>query len=264
MSAKIHGKLLVALAAALAVALAATPMASADFSFEPGSVIAKGHAPVNTTPPATLTNQGQGSFTAAGEFEAWAQGFADAPELTQAGGHPDFTTAFNIDLPSPESLREVIADAPAGALGNALAVPSCSLADFYGSQLGNCPTEAQVGVEAVDAGEGLAFLVPVFNLVPSPGAPALFGFKATAVSSVLTPSVRSDGDYGLRVGIDSIEASYPVDMSVLTLWGVPYDPVHDKHRIDRNTGTWGGHFAGTPVPFLSAPTNCSTGPLSLG
>jgi len=100
--------------------------------------------------------------------------------------------------------------------------------------------------------------------VPSPGEPALLGFKSFVFTAVLQPEVRSESDYGLRINVDDVpipEASYYIG-STITLWGVPHDPVHDPYRFN-DSGALGGHIDGTPRPFLSAPTNCSTGPITL-
>src|SRR5262249_39092588 len=122
--------------------------------------------------------------------------------------------------------------------------------------------ESQVG-EAVTRTRNFNFLSPVSSLVPSPGVPATLGFKSLVVTVVLNPEVRSDGDYGLRVAADDIVI--PVEDylgTTFTLWGVPHDPGHDPHRVN-SVGNLGGSVPGTPKPFLSAPTNCQTGPVSV-
>ncbi len=251
--------------AALAVAVAAAslaalaPAARADFAFEPGSVFAKGHAPTTQSPPPGAN--GGSSFNGDGAYLSWLGAITDTPELTQAGAHPDFSTRFSFAATTPaDDVKDIVADAPAGAVGNPGAVPPCELADFYGATAGNCPVNSQVGVIAIRAG-GVILLVPVNLLVPPPGEAAMLGFKALTVTGVLFPEVRSDGDYGLRVNTRDIQTGFHVEYATLTIWGVPHDSVHDLQRMNRNTGTWGASASGAVKPFLSAPTNCSTGPL---
>ncbi len=258
MKTKLQRRLLLAtLCAALSLA-AMAPGAQADFAFAPGSVFAKGHTPTTQVPHVTMA--GQGTLFPY-EVEPWRQAILDAPEPTQAGGHPDFTTSFRFAPGEhPDNVKDIVADTPAGAVGNPLAAPRCELADFYGSQLGNCSTESQLGVVAVRSGP-VNFLTPISSLVPPPGEAAMLGFKALSVTGALFPSVRSDGDYGLRVTTRDIEPSYYVEWVTLTFWGIPHDPVHDGQRMNRTTGTWGAAAPGAAKPFLSAPTDCSSGAL---
>ena len=265
MTAKIHRKLLLGLAA-LAVSLTAASVASAaepQLEFVPGSVFAKAHAPQAAPPPFAFS--GQGVFFGSG-YETWANEFAEAGEATQAGGHPDFTASFgfvpNGGFSQPaETPKDVVFDTPAGAVGNPFSVPRCDSADYFLTFFGNCPTAGQVGVSGVRVGE-LGFLVPVYSIVPPPGESALVAFKTLVVTVSLFPEVRSEGDYGLRVAAREIFPGVKLEGNTLTLWGVPHDPVHDIHRIDRETGTWGGSTPGVPRPFLSAPTDCQTGPVT--
>jgi len=263
-----------ALVAGLAACLlAAAPAAAAEFAYTPGSVFAKAHPPLGQPLPGFACIHYQCGFANGGEVEAWVQAVEDAPEPTQAGGHPDFTTSFRF-LQSRETPlgslggghpRTVVTDTPAGAVGNLLAVPRCEEADFYLTVTGACPKESQVGA-AVTTTSQAVLLGPVSSLVPSPGQPALLGFKAANVNVLLDPEVRSDSDYGLRITVEDI----PIPLadyigSTVTLWGVPHDPVHDRHRVN-DVGVIGGSgssVAGTPVPFLTAPTDCSTGPIDL-
>jgi hypothetical protein len=269
MTAKIHRKFLLAAAAAtvaLAALAPASPAASAEYEFEAGSVFAKGHAPLTPAPPFNFG--GQGIFFVAEEYETWAQEIAEAPEATQAGGHPDFTTSFKFQSSEvegygfpAETTKDLVVDTPAGAVGNPLSVPRCESADFFLSFLGNCPTASQVGVSAVNV--SFQYLVPVYSLVPPAGKSAMIAFKTTAITVSLFPEVRSEGDYGLRVGAREIFPGLKLIGTTLTLWGVPHDAIHDVHRIDRSTGQWGGSVPGTPRIFLSAPTDCETGPVPI-
>lgn len=71
----------------------------------------------------------------------------------RAGAHPyEFEVAFTLNQDEegePEgTLRELVAELPAGLVGNLLAVPRCSGADFEG-QLPQCPINTQIGVARI-------------------------------------------------------------------------------------------------------------------
>jgi hypothetical protein len=262
---KTQSRFLLALAALASSLAVLAPAASADFAFESPPPLVRAHPPQHFPDPGGWI--GYQGFMFEEEWDAWQQQVDDLPELTQAGGHPDLTTRFSF-AQSPEDPtgsmgdghpRTIVVDTPAGMVGNPRAVPRCPAADFHATLFGACASETQLGETLSDA--GFRFLSPVYSLIPYPGVPALIGFKAYVITVGLVPEVRSDGDYGLRVTAD--EVPLPVDYvgTTLTLWGVPHDPVHDPHRID-SVGELGGHIDGVPKPFLSAPTNCQSGPLS--
>jgi hypothetical protein len=280
-TAKIHRKLLLAVSV-LAVSLAAlAPLAEAEiapFSFKEGA-FAKAHAPSTQGTPifCELFQCTSLEYQEPEWASDWIGSIEDAPEPTQAGGHPDFTTHFRFtQTGDPAEEKElylaagmpktIITDAPAGAIGNPRAVPRCTQAQFNLTVFGGCPAESQVGgaVTAAWIGTIVYFYSPLSSLVPAAGEPALLGFKSALFSALLHPDVRSEGDYGLRVTADDIPipANSFYTGNTITLWGVPYDPIHDPQRFN-DSGTPGDHVEVMPKPFLSAPTNCSTGPITL-
>ncbi len=105
--------------------------------------------------------------------------------------------------------------------------------------------------------------VPLFNLVPSVGEPARFGFVVDSVPAVLDTSVRTGGDYGVVASASNIPQSVAFEAAQVTFWGVPGDPRHDQARgwLCLN-GAAGCTALGVakPPPFLTLPTSC-TGPL---
>ncbi len=240
-----------------------SPPASIALSIEPGSTFARSHAPVpqafgGFVPPGST----QGAFFGPG-YDEWVETLAEEPELTQAGGHPDSTTSFQLQGASSEpdgSTKDVFIDLPAGAVANPLAVPGCEAADFNLTLLGHCPTESQVGVAATDASP-LRTLSPLSKLTPSPGEPLLIGFKVFGVSVLMHPRVRTEGDYGFTIEARDVPTTLALGGATLTLWGVPYDPVHDSHRFDAEIGALGASVSGPVIPLTSAPTSCDTGPL---
>jgi hypothetical protein len=276
---KSHRKLLGALSVAaltLAALVPAARAASGEFAFAPGA-FAKAHAPLTQETPG-LCELSQCTILDFLEPEwpkEWIEPIEEAPEPTQAGGHPDFTTHFRFaqtGTPPAEfylgagNPKTIITDAPAGAIGNPLSVVRCAQAQFNLTIFGSCPPESQVGgaVTVANLGTDAYFYSALASLIPSPGEPGQLGFKSAVYTAILHPEVRSDGDYGLRINADDIpipgHATYIGN--TITIWGVPHDPIHDAYRFN-DSGTLGDHIEDTPRPFLSAPTNCSTGPITL-
>ena len=87
-----------------------------------------------------------------------------------------------------------------------------------------CPPESQVGSTDVRFGFGLAAgvgPVPIFDVVPPPGAPARFGFNVAGSVVILDAHLRSSGDYGLTVGTANAPEGLPIAGSSVTIWGNP-------------------------------------------
>ena len=183
---------------------------------------------------------------------------------TQAGSHPFMVTttfAFDSDAsPYPDdfgalipggNMKDVVVDLPAGFVGDPTAVPACSQ-EAFNRNSGLCPASSQVGWADIDFGFGF-FGAPVYNIRPSRGEPARFAFFGAGLVPIhLTVSVRTGGDYGLRVTLRDLPQGLPVNAVRLTLWGVPADPRHDGAR--------GGPSGVEPKPFLTLPTRCTDVP----
>jgi hypothetical protein len=223
---------------------------------------------------------------------------------TQAGSHP-FQVSFDIGMnqeaelpedlpvgsgghyypePEPAGLtKDLRIKLPTGFVGNPRAVPQCSIADFLQRKSegeGNdCAAEDAVGVATVNVNiRGLIgiyrFEAPVFNLPPSAGEPARFGFYLllAGLAVYIDSSVRTGGDYGITASVDNIAQTAAYISSNVILWGVPGDPRHDGQRgwecLLENSGYHGYALSGPcvhpelahPAPFLDLPTSC-TGPL---
>jgi hypothetical protein len=219
---------------------------------------------------------------------------------TQAGSHPfQLTTTITLNqilepsppggkakpgqepvLPEPVSLvKDLQFKLPPGLIGNPTPFPQCSLEKFLAPEAGmytenQCPPQTAVGVAVVTIDEphnlGVdRFASPVFNLEPSVGEPARFGFFVATVPVFLDTAVRTGGDYGVTVDVNNIAQVAAFVNSEVTFWGVPGDPRHDAQR------GWGclwetigieGHLPcrpqeeHTPPPLIGLPTSC-TGPL---
>ncbi len=217
---------------------------------------------------------------------------------TQAGSHPfqlTTTLIFNTQAVTVtdnefanESLTETQPVAmtkdlhfnlPAGLIGNPTPIPKCSILEF--SEIfkgtGECPNNTVVGVatpifgsldKATRAPEVLS--QPLFNLEPSVGEPAKFGFQTPAGPVILNTSVRTGGDYGVVVTVPDITENIEFIGNQVTFWGVPGDSRHDNTRGLRCIAEDESALVGGPEPscsldekaqpFLIMPTSCS-GPL---
>jgi hypothetical protein len=113
-------------------------------------------------------------------------------------------------------------------------------------------------------GQTVTLNSPVFNLTPSAGEPARFGFTAIFVKVYLDTSVRTGGDYGVTVNISNISQLGRLMGSEVTFWGVPNDPRHDASRgwscvpvtFSGKPGPCEASGAQAVVPFLTLPTSC--------
>ena len=193
---------------------------------------------------------------------------------SQAGSHPfQLTTTISLNQNATGETvayeKDLQFKLPPGLVGNAQAVAQCPGAKFaafnHEDGTNGCLPETAIGVATVMRNFGVEYTVPLFNLVPSPGEPARFGFEAVEVPVILDTSVRTGGDYGVTVSVNNISQDAPILSSQVTFWGVPGDPRHDNSR------GWycllNGHnpftHAGTCVnaqhsqqPFLTLPTSC--------
>jgi uncharacterized repeat protein (TIGR01451 family) len=201
---------------------------------------------------------------------------------TQAGSHPfQLTSTLTLnqgtDPATPPALaKDLSFDLPPGLIGNPTPFPQCTGAQFSTLQPANgaidlCPNNTVIGVAAITIDEpgnlGLVTIpVPLFNLTPSVGEPARFGFEILSTLNILDTAVRTGGDYGVVVTVKNITELPNFVAARVTFWGVPGDPRHDPSR------GWSCFqpppFVSpcTPVreqkppPLLTLPTSCS-GPL---
>jgi hypothetical protein len=205
------------------------------------------------------------------DADAWFTN-TDGTTDTQAGSHP-FAATFSFDLNEANgetvggSLRNLSVALPRGLVGNPSAVPQCTRQQFLSALLGGCPPSTQVGVDrpALPEAGSAPFtpVVAVYNLVPPPGVPAEFGFTAEGVNVLLDAQVRSGSDYGITEAVHTL--SFKPAGNVITIWGVPAEPVHNRERCGKVTHEEAvrcGVPAGAALkPFLTLPTACE-GPLS--
>lgn len=210
----------------------------------------------------------------------------------QAGSHPfQFTTTLDLNQtsegePAGALAKDLSFRLPAGLVGNPTAYPRCTLAQFttiVNAQANECPANTVIGVAVVSFlqnEEGLkreeTSTSPIFNLEPSVGEPARFGFQPAGIPVFLDTFVRTGEDYGITVHVENIPQLVGFLANTVTFWGVPGDPRHDDVRGSGCLAEVDGeseeerHLHGVPPcirleesnppPFLGLPTSC-TGPL---
>jgi hypothetical protein len=193
---------------------------------------------------------------------------------TQAGSHPfQLTTTAAVNTSGPEAdpvalTKDLHFSLPAGLVGNPRVIPQCTSQEFDGvlpGYINACPAETAIGIARVSLKPLGTFALPLFNLVPSVGEPARFGFSAFHVPVILDTAVRTGGDYGVVVSVNNISQIFGFLGSQVTFWGVPADPSHDNVRgwgcLEVTLGTPGfscvAPVAHRLIPFLTLPTSCS-------
>jgi hypothetical protein len=186
---------------------------------------------------------------------------------TQAGSHPfELTATTAIAGPDVKDLKYHL---PAGLVGNVNVVPQCTSPEFGAilpEAVNACPPDTAIGVASAFA-NGQRWTEPLFNLVPSRGEPARFGFTVLRVPVVLDTSVRTGSDYGVDVSVSNISEIIPISSAQVTFWGVPADPAHDTMRgwkcvYEEVIGPGVLSPCTTPenpqlTPFLTLPTSCA-------
>jgi hypothetical protein len=211
--------------------------------------------------------------------------------FTQAGGHPLALTTrivFNHERFKPpghpeetietpvEDPRDVVVSIPPGLIGNPQAVPKCLLTNVTDKKE-PCPPATQVGTIRNRYGGGQKeSLGPIYNVTPEKGQTAEFVLVTRGANFIATGHlVRTDAGYGIAVASNDIPGIELVETEV-TFWGVPAESRYDWLRglscsipspsfsecHHNGVFTVGGDEPANiePVPFLSMPTDCSSGP----
>jgi hypothetical protein len=282
----VRSRLLAAICAAACLALAASAAPAAASLLVPGS-----------WDGAALNKPSgyEGPFLYAGPASVSPSGEVS----TQAGSHPDVAaTTFSLsttvthpaeqELPI-EFLKDAVVEVPPGLVGNPQAAgPAgrCPVADLRKGEggLSLCPAASQIGVarlgEASDdvsapppAEKYYGEFLPLYDLEPPPGVPALLGFQTFGVQVFVAAKVRTGGDYGLTLSSLDANQTEPFKDFTFEVWGTPADHSHDLFRdacLSIGPGFHGlGNVTGKkcespevadPPAFLTQPTAC-LGPL---
>ena len=248
------------------------------------SVQGGGAPSASSVQPLALSGQETGFGVQPGGYQMAPWSETGAP-VTQAGSHP-FQLTTNLTLNQviqighrrPAALpKDLRFDLPPGLIGNPDAVQQCSAVNFTATVKVTdlCPPGSVVGVASVMVYEpqlpqvDLGFTVPVFNLVPSQGEPARFGFEVLGrIFVAIDTSVRTGSDYGVLASVQNADETAGLLSSQVTLWGDPGDPRHNQAR-GWECVEGGYHFlnheVSTPcpteadlaqTPFLTLPTAC--------
>ena len=248
-------------------------------------VVISGGGAMPTTTRAALTVSPSSAAFGVEDFQLLTAN-EDGSIDTQAGSHPyqvTSTVAVNTSIqpghhPSsgllPEAqpvalTKDLHFSLPAGLVGNPQVIPQCTSQEFdalLSRDHNACSAETAIGVAMLRLTGGFFLTVPLFNLEPSAGEPARFGFSVFHVPVILDTAVRTGGDYGVVVSVNNISQVFGFLGSQLTFWGVPAEPSHNKMRgwnCLEDTGIGFEVFpCVTPVstkliPFLTLPTSCS-------
>jgi hypothetical protein len=207
---------------------------------------------------------------------------------TQAGSHVfQLTTTFTLNQTADANPVQLAKDLhfklPAGLVGNPTPFPRCTLAQFNTlstavGALNDCPANTAIGVAIITINGAVighphgadTFSVPMFNVEPSVGEPARFGFELLRAPVFLDTAVRTGEDYGVTVNVSNITQAAAFIKSEVTFWGVPGDPRHDQQRgwnclYNSHEAKFpqpcNASEALHPPPLLTMPTSCSGSPL---
>jgi hypothetical protein len=203
---------------------------------------------------------------------------------TQAGSHPfQLTTTLALNETFNQAgeakpvamTKDLHFKLPPGLIGNPSPFAQCTLPRFLSTSKGttnenDCSAQTVVGVARVNVNvtgivKGVGpFAVPLFNLEPTIGEPARFGFLVGGTPVILDTAVRTGGDYGVTVNVSNITQEVEFLGSEVTFWGVPGDPRHDSAR-DWGCINFARGLAGTctpfeghhPPPLIALPTSCT-------
>jgi hypothetical protein len=227
----------------------------------------------------TPEEEGGGIDTQAGSHPFQLTTTLGLTSQTVPAGSADQTSGILSEVQPLALTKDLRFNLPPGLVGNPTPLPQCSTYVFTQEAQGHgeCPTDTVVGVATViitNAAEGKQ--VPwvesrsLYNLVPSVGEPAKFGFATLAGPVILDTSVRTGGDYGVVVSVSNILQNVAFIGSQVTFWGDPSDPRHDTARgrqclEQAEPPRWELACSGQKngQPFLGMPTSC-TGFLQAG
>lgn len=209
-------------------------------------------------------------------------------EARRAGSHPfQLTTTLQFkagrlifgtsrghsDVVQPAQPRNLRFTLPVGLVGNATVVPTCSVAEFYNIEelINQCPDQTTIGAASVTVIEKASVgftrvAVPLFNLEPSVGEPAKFGFTVAGAPVVIDTEVDPDNRYRIAARISNASQLAEVLSSTVTIWGTPGDPLHDASRGWKCVyhyedtlfppGACESAVAPSVTPFLRMPVSC--------
>ena len=223
------------------------------------------------------------------EFDVYFSADEEGTPAAEAGTHPYSmvnTLAVNT-LPDPkygevpeDEVKDMEVHLPAGFAGNPGATPLCATEDFVSTLPGDpqtaqsslCPDATAIGeVAAGVERQGRFYHAPVYNLEPSPGTAAKFGFVILGVPVTMDATVNPDKPHNIVVHLNNISQTLRFYKAKLTIWGNPSDPSHNPYRgscvavyeQDESTETPSRGVCPVNIPktaFLTLPRSCN-GPM---
>lgn len=272
-----------------------TPGAAQGQKLQNQVVVEGGGAPV-----ASVVSEGEAnSQPAAGGVSLFRAPLteADGQPSDQASSHPyQFTIGFAANtkpgpggtskaafVPAGGDIKDIRVPFPPGLIGNPMATPRCTPQQFSTTRtvfVGNaiftsnaCPDGTAVGMVLVQQIEGEATVLPLplYNLQPPPGMPALFGTQILNLPFYMSAEVRPDDHYRIVGKLTNLSQGKRLTAATVVLWGNPGDSTHDPLRgtclsgLAENRRISIGNCEAGPEqhPFLRLPSNCSS-PLDLG
>jgi hypothetical protein len=191
----------------------------------------------------------------------------------QAGEHPAaFTSTINLTTKATfgterflterfhavEEPKTEIVDLPPGFLGDPLAAAQCPQSTLRGTNEGerHCPANSRVGIVRIEeagagagGGVGVASEHYIYNAVPEPGYPAMFGFELIGAAVFLRARViPASSGYALSIAVSDIPRAESVKVT-----GVSLTVFGDPAEADGNVAS--------PLALFTNPSDCGTGPL---
>ena len=223
-------------------------------------------------------------------FEATVHGEGTTLD-TQAGSHP-VALEMSVGLAAQGGglfgegdLRDLSLEMPPGLVENTTVLPACAQAAFLTPRSSpweeslsgeSCPDRTQLGTLTLRSshGGGEERTFGLFNLQPPPGAPSELGANPYGAPIVFVPKIRqAEGEYGLTLEASDVPQLVGITGLTLTIWGVPWNLVHNDQRGDcLNEAEPGfgwakcsvgrpGETENAPKAYLTLPTSCE-GPLA--
>jgi len=202
--------------------------------------------------------------------------FGPDGSVSAAGSHPYVVTVStgtstlrreNKIVPS-KVLRKIAFELPQGLVVNPTATEVRCPMKFLNTGEANpahlCSQASQVGMIRITTPVNRHLLVPLYNMVPSPGVPAALGFNFASIPVVINGGLA--GNFHLTAESSELlkYTNFLITEANAILWGIPSDPSHDAERNGGEGLSPEGCFeiggcpiAESPRPFLTMPTSCT-------
>jgi Domain of unknown function DUF11 len=197
--------------------------------------------------------------------------FATTWSGAQAAASVNLTTGFTLNqvvnggetIPVAEA-KDMSLNLPQGFVANPEAVPRCSMID---AENDTCPASTAVGVAFTSSSSGSVgaptpYSSLLYNTAPSPSEPGGLVFFLPNGPVRLGLTIRSDGDYGLRMLAKALPQIDALVSMTLTLWGVPaaYNGAGPDHVLAGGGADFGSPGVPQPGRFLTSADTCKTLP----